>query len=98
MLVKIHESYRIIVALCDTDLVGKTFAEGNRQIEISKSFFSGEEKDKKEVIEILKDMGKEDATFNIVGKESVECALNAKIISEEGIIKIQDVPVALVLM
>ena len=40
-------------------------------------------------------MDKEDATFNIVGKESVLTALEAGIIKEDGVMKIQDVPVAL---
>ena len=98
MQIKIHEAYRTIVALCDSDLIGKTFEEGIKQIEIHPNFFQGEEKNKDEVLEILKDMEKEDATFNIVGKESVECALQTGIISKDGIIEIDSVPVALVLM
>jgi hypothetical protein len=98
MQLKIHESYRKIVALADTDLIGKTFSEGIKQIEVKPSFFQGEEKSKKEAIEILKDMEKEDAIFNIVGKESVESALEARIIYKQGIIEIDGIPVALGLM
>jgi hypothetical protein len=98
MQIKIHESYRTIVALSDIDLLGKTFEEGIMQLEVKPSFFQGEKKEKKEVVEILKNMNKEDATFNIVGKKSCEAALEAKIIKKNGIIKIQDVPVALVLL
>lgn len=98
MQIKIHEAYRTIVALCDTDLIGKYFSEGKRQIELTEHFFKGEEKTKPEVIEILRDMEKEDATFNIVGKESVETALEAQIISKEGIIHIDNIPIALGLM
>ena len=97
-MIKIHNAYRTIVALADTDLIGKKFEEGIRQIEIRQDFFQGEEKNKAEIIEILKDMQKEDATFNIVGKESVECALKSGIIKKEGIIIIDKVPVALVLL
>lgn len=98
MQVKIHEAYRVIVAVCDTDLLGKTFVEDNRQIEVRTSFFQGEEKDKVELINLLKDMYKEDATLNIVGKESIACALDAGVISKEGIITIDGIPVALGLM
>lgn len=98
MQIKKHVAYRTIVALCDSDLIGKTFEEDIRQIEITPNFFQGEEKNKEEVLEILKDMEKEDATFNIVGKESVECAILAGVISKEGFMKINGVPVALVLM
>ena len=98
MQIKIQEAYRTIVALCDSDLLGKKFVEGIRQIEVNPNFFKGEEKNKEEVLEILKDFEKEDATFNIVGKESIECAVEAGIITKEGIISIDSVPVALVLM
>lgn len=43
-------------------------------------------------------MEKEDATFNIVGKESIEAALEARIISKAGIFLIDNVPIALGLM
>lgn len=98
MQIKIHKSYRKIIALCDTELIGKTFSEGIKQIEIRPNFFQGEEKDKKQVIRILKDLEKEDATFNIVGEESIACALEAKIISKSGIINIEGIPIALGLM
>jgi uncharacterized protein len=98
MQIKIHEAYRKIVSVCDTDLIGKTFTEGIKQIEIKESFFQGDEKSFEEVIEILKDMEKEDATFNIVGKESVTAALKAGVISAQGILHIDNVPIALVLM
>jgi hypothetical protein len=98
MQIKIHTAYRTIVALADTNLIGRKFEEGIRQIEIRSGFFQGEEKNKAEIIELLKDMQKEDATFNIVGKESIECALNAGIIKKEGIFLIDNVPVALVLL
>lgn len=98
MQIKIHEAYRTIVALCDTELIGKYFSEGIRQIEVRENFFKGEEKTFEETIELLKDMDKEDATFNIVGHESIKAALEAGIISKEGIILIQGIPVALVLM
>lgn len=98
MQIKIHEAYRTIIALSDTDLIGKRFEEGIKQIEVKPSFFQGEEKKKEEVIEILKDMQKEDATFNVVGKESIECALKTGIIDKKGIIMIDNVPVALVLL
>lgn len=98
MQIKIHESYRKIVAVADTDLIGKTFFEGIRQIEVKPNFFQGEEKNKEELIELLREMEKEDATFNIVGKDSIEASLEARVISKDGIITIDNIPVALGLM
>jgi uncharacterized protein len=95
MFVKIHDAYRKIVAVCDSDIIGKTFTEGIRQIEVRTNFYKGEEKNNSEVIKIMKDLNQEDATFNLVGEKTVELALEAGVISEHGIIKIEGVPVAL---
>ena len=95
MHIKIHESYRVIVALADSSIIGETFEEGIRQIEVRASFFQGEEKNKEEIIKILQEMNREDATFNIVGHESIQTALEAGVIEKHGIIKINDIPMAL---
>ncbi len=98
MQIKIHEGYRKTIALSDTNLIGKTFEEHIKEIKIRENFFKGEEKNKQEIIKILKNMQKEDATFNIVGKESVQTALEAGIIDKQGIIEIDNIPIALVLL
>ena len=98
MLIKIHKSYRDVVAVCDSNLIGKKFGEGKFQLDIKNSFYKGEEKTKQEAIQIMQNMSGEDATFNIVGKESVACALEAGIISKQGIKEIECVPFALVLL
>ncbi len=98
MLVKIHSSYRTVVAICDEDLIGKKFEEENKQIELTEHFFKGEEKTPEEVLEIIEKQSREDATFNIVGQKSVNIALESGIIKEEGIIKIKEIPIALVLI
>ena len=43
-------------------------------------------------------MFEDDATFNIIGKKSIKTALEAGIISKEGIKKIQNIPFALIVM
>ena len=98
MIVKIIKSYRDIVAICDSELLGKKFEEGKLQLDVKESFFNGEETDKEKAIEIMQDMEKEDALFNIIGEESVNAALKAGIIKKEGIKKIQGIPFALVLL
>jgi len=98
MQVKVIQTYRDIVAICDSDLLGKTFEEGKLQIHVKESFFKGEEMNKAQTIELIKDMAMEDATFNIVGKKSVECAIEAGLVSKEYVIVIQGVPVALTLL
>ena len=98
MFVKIHNSYREVVAICDSYLIGKRFEDGKFQLDIKENFFRGDEKDEKQAIQIMRDMSREDATFNIIGQESVNAALKAGVISKDGIKKIQGVPFALVLL
>jgi hypothetical protein len=78
--------------------VGKVFEENQKQLEIKESFYKGEEKTAKELILILQDLKKEDATFNIVGKKATQTAIQAGIISEKAVGKISNIPYALILL
>lgn len=98
MLVKIQSTYRQIVAICDKELLGKTFEQDKFQLDVKESFFKGDEKTKQQVLEIMEDMKKEDATFNIIGKKSTQTALEAGIINKQGIKTIKDIPFALILL
>lgn len=98
ILIKIHKAYRPVVAICDKELVGKSFQEGKKKIDLRKNFFDGVELETKELVKQIHKMQIEDATFNIVGKKSIELALKEKIISKKGIIEIEGIPVALILM
>lgn len=96
MQVKIHHSYRIVVAVCDSDLIGKKFEEGNRQLDIPERFYKDTEMNEEQVIDLFARYSREDATFNIVGPEAVRVALNAEIIAEDHVGHIQGVPFVLV--
>jgi hypothetical protein len=98
MFVNIIDSYRYVVAICDKELIGKTFEEGEYQLDIKENFYKGEIKSEAEVIKIIKDMSAEDATFNIVGERSVQTAIKSRIISENSVLKIQGIPYAMVLL
>ena len=104
MFVKIHKTYRDVVAICDSELIGKIFYEGKFQLDVKENFFKGDtlkgtsKISEEEVIKIMKEMSAEDSTFNIIGEKSVNAGLKAEIISEDGIKKIQGIPFALVLM
>jgi hypothetical protein len=98
MFVKIHKSYRIVVAICDSDLIGKTFEDKKRQMHVRENFYKDKEVNKEELIGIIKRQMIEDASFNIVGKESIQTALEVGIIKKEGVHKIKGIPFALVLM
>ena len=75
--IKIHKSYRIVVAVCDSNLIGKKFEEGKRQLDLRENFYKGEEIDTKNLMKLLHHYSIEDATFNIVGENSVKAAIDS---------------------
>ena len=96
--IKIHKSYRLVVAICDSDIFGKKFEEGIRQLDITSNFFNGTEYDDEEALKIMKTELAEDATFNIAGEKAIELAIEAGLISEDSISYIEKVPFALKLL
>jgi hypothetical protein len=98
MYIKVHNSYRTVVALCDKELIGKKFEEGILQLDVRENFYKGEEVTSEQLAGLIAKHAREDATFNIVGKESIATAIKAGIISEEGVAKIAKIPYALKLL
>lgn len=88
MLVKIHKDVGFVIAICDKDLIGKTFSEGEIEIKVSEHFYGGEEKTKEEVIEVMKSSD----NLNLIGEEAVGLAVELRIIDKNNVIKIQGVP------
>ena len=56
MFIKIIKSYREIVAVCDSSILGKRFERGNFQLDIKESFYKGEEVSEEKAMEIMKSM------------------------------------------
>jgi hypothetical protein len=98
MFIKIHKSYRNVVALADADLIGKKFEEGKFQLEVKENFYKDKKVSREEAIELLKLHKLDDATFNIVGPKSIKTAIDAEIIKKENIGKIQEIEFALTLL
>lgn len=91
-------SYRDVVAVCDSSILGKKFESGKFQLDVKESFYKGKEISFEKAVTMMKDLAKEDATFNIAGKEAVDAAIKAGIISKESVGKIQGIPFALILI
>jgi len=98
LLVKIHSSYRKIIAVCDADLLGKRFEQGKMQLEVRKDFYGGERKSEKEVVKLLQEVEKEDATFNFVGTKAVSVGIKAGVINKQGVLRVKGIPNALSLL
>jgi hypothetical protein len=90
MIVKIHKTpeQRIILAVCDIDLLGKKFEEGNRQIDLSSEFYNGEKMPENKICDLMRNS----YILNLVGKKSVGLALKECIITKDNIKKIKDIP------
>ncbi len=86
------------MAVCDSELLGKKFEEGKRQLHLKEFFYKDKEVSLEEAISLIKSQAREDSTFNIVGKEAVKAATEAGMINPAQISKIQGIPFILVLL
>ncbi len=96
--IKVVRSQRDVVAICDSELIGKKFEEGKLQLDVKESFFRGDEFDDASALILLNKMLQEDATFCIVGKKAVELSLEAGVVQEDGIKTVEGIPFSLVLL
>ncbi|MEK6888889.1 MAG: DUF424 family protein [Nanoarchaeota archaeon] len=96
MYVKIHKSYRNVVAICDEELLNKIFEEGERQLDVRENFFKDRKLQKEEIVRLIKMYSLEDSTFNIVGENSIEAAREAGLINKDDAGKIKGIPFILV--
>lgn len=96
MFVKIHKSYRTVVALCDSDLIGKKFEEGIRQLYVRENFYKDREITHAEAVKLIQFQMHEDATFNIVGKESIAAAIEAGVITKNHVPTVAGIPFTLI--
>lgn len=90
MIVKVHKNTegQFLLAICDNNLIGKKFEEGNLQLDLSSDFYKGEEKSEEEIMSLIKGA----YMLNVVGEESIEFALKNDLIEKEHIIKIKNIP------
>jgi len=98
MLIKIHESYRNVVALADKELLGKKFTQDKRQLDLTTTFYDGNEIDEQKAIPLLQQYAEQDSTFNIVGKKAIETAKKAGVITNELISTVDNIPFAILLL
>ncbi len=96
--IKIHRSYRSVVAICDPHILGKKFEEGKRQLDVRENFYKGEEFNHEKAIDLLKMQKMEDSTFNIAGNDSVKAAIEAGIIEEGNVGEVDGIKFALLLL
>ena len=90
MIVKKHKTQdrRLILAVCDTELLGKVFEEDERLLNLGSGFFNGEEMDDNAVVELMKQA----YVINIVGENSIKLAIGGGFVSKDQVLRIKNVP------
>ncbi len=78
----------LLLAACDEDLIGKEFEEGKYHLDVSERFYKGEKITK----EVLKKFLEESTIANLVGKETIKCAIDLGLIDPECVIRIKGIP------
>ena len=88
MFIKVHQSYRQIVAICDSDIIGKKFEEDRLQLDLTKKFYHGEAKNKEEVKKIMMTA----RHLHLTGKGTVAIAAEMNLVNPKKIIFIDNIP------
>ncbi|MBS3135399.1 DUF424 domain-containing protein [Candidatus Woesearchaeota archaeon] len=79
---------RMVLALCDSSLLGKKFEEGKLRLDLSGGFYRGEEVSEK----MLESMVSRAYILNAVGEESVVWIITRRLAKKDDIKRISDVP------
>ncbi len=83
----VHTANEVLVIVCDSELLGKEFKEGEFRLKVHRSFYNGREASIKECLAALRQ-----ATIaNMVGS-IVEHAIKEGLIDRKNVIRIQNVP------
>lgn len=89
MYAKIHQQgNKSVLAVCDKDLLGKSLKSGKIKFKVSESFYGGRKVKEKKLRKLLE----ENNNINLIGEKCVKIALEEKLINENSIIKIENVP------
>ena len=77
-----------MVAVCDKDIIGKKFKEGELTLKLEHSFYQGNEACERDVKEALTS-----ATIaNLAGEKAIACAVDCGCIDPDTVIYIQGIP------
>ena len=84
----------LILVVTDKEIVGKLFEEGNKQLDLTKKFYSGDERD----VEAVKALIPEAYILHLTGKNAVALGTELNLVDPQKIIWIANVPHAEVLV
>ncbi len=93
--VKVHEvdnlgSITYVVGVCDAELLGRTYVEGDVRLEVNKEFFGGFKASVDEALEYVRQA----YTGMLVGQRVINAAVKNGLIHPESVFKVKGVPYA----
>jgi len=74
----------LLVSVCDPDIIGETFEDGPVSLTVDEEFYGGDDASESEVIDSLARC----SVANIVGKESVDVAVEHGFVDEENVLDV----------
>ena len=77
-----------ILCVTDSDILGKKYVEGKKQIDLTSDFYSGKEKNKEEV----KELTKKAYVIHFTGKKSVAIGIEMDLVKSGHILTIKGIP------
>lgn len=84
-MMKLHETDEgVVAAVCDAELLGRKFEEGDVVLHVKSSFFGGERASASEVARAVRKC----LTANIVGEKAVSALVREGVISEDGVLEV----------
>jgi len=78
----------ILLGACDEHLLGKKFEDGKFQLNVSETFYGGQQVSE----EVLRKYLQEATIANLVGDKTVACAVKEGLVDADCILRIKGVP------
>jgi len=79
---------RKLVAVCDAELLRKRFEGKGLQLDLTGSFYKGQQVSKEKLQQLIKDA----YVVNLVGEEAIAFGVKTGLIKKENVIRIANVP------
>jgi hypothetical protein len=78
----------VMVALCDSSILGKRVCEGKLVLEASEDFYCGDQVTAEAAVDTLRVA----TVANLVGEEAVRCGIEAGLIQKDAVMRIGGIP------
>ena len=78
----------LLVSVCDPDCLGETYRDGPITLEVTASFYGGEEATEADADEVVDSLRRSDVA-NLVGERSVGVAIDAGLVDPDAVLEFE---------